>query len=231
MINVETMIFVLQGLNSNERKQAEAAAAAAATRMMSPGGRPKNHTPCVHGIHDFTSALLYSVETQHTIGYGMRHITEECPCAILFLMIQSCFGIFVQALVAGVVFAKISRPNQRKQTIIFSHNAVVSERDGQLVFMFKIGNVRNSQLSDAKVRMLMIKPRVTRDGELIPFQTYDMKVGYDWSSNETVFFPWPKTVEHVIDSSSPLYEICKQVGIVCCCLLFNLSIRIEKIKK
>ena len=72
------------------------------------------HTPCVHGIHDFTSALLYSVETQHTIGYGLRHITEECHLAIIFLMIQSCFGIFVQGLVAGVVFAKISRPNKRK---------------------------------------------------------------------------------------------------------------------
>jgi hypothetical protein len=23
---------------------------------------------CVSGVHDFTSALLYSIETQHTIG-------------------------------------------------------------------------------------------------------------------------------------------------------------------
>lgn len=167
--------------------------------------------PCVHGIHDFTSALLYSVETQHTIGYGLRHITEECPLAILFLMLQSCFGIFVQGLVAGVVFAKISRPNKRKRTIIFSHNAVVSERDGRLVLMFKIGNVRISQLSDAKLRMLMVKSRVTSDGEFIPFQTYNMKVGYDWSGNESIFFPWPKTVEHVIDASSPFYDICKDV--------------------
>ena len=61
----------------------------------------KERTPCVYGIHDFTSALLYSVETQHTIGYGLRYITEECSFAIIFLMIQSCFGIFVQGLVAG----------------------------------------------------------------------------------------------------------------------------------
>jgi len=136
----------------------------------------KKHMPCVYGVHDFTSALLYSVETQHTIGYGLRHITEECSFAIIFLMLQSCFGIFIQGLVAGVVFAKISRPNKRKRTIIFSHNAVVSERDGKLCFMFKLANIRISQLSDARIKLLMIKSRRTDEGEFIPFQSYDMKV-------------------------------------------------------
>lgn len=165
---------------------------------------------CVHGVHDFTSALLYSVETQHTIGYGLRYITEECPSAIIFLMLQSCFGIFVQGLVAGVVFAKISRPNKRKRTIIFSHNACVSERDGKLCFMFKLANIRISQLSDARIKMHMIKSRRTSEGEFIPFQSYDMKVGHDWSGNDSIFFPWPKTIEHVIDEDSPMYEMCKQ---------------------
>ena len=105
-------------------------------------------------------------------------------------MIQSCFGIFVQGLVAGVVFAKISRPNKRKRTIIFSHNAVVSERDGKLCFMFKLGNIRISQLSNATVKMSMIKSRKTQEGEFIPFQSYDMKVAWnDWSGS-AIFFPW-----------------------------------------
>lgn len=172
----------------------------------------EKRTPCVHGVHDFTSALLYSVETQHTIGYGLRYITEECSFAIIFLMIQSCFGIFVQGMVAGVVFAKISRPNKRKRTIIFSHNACVSERDGKLCFMFKLANIRISQLSDARIKMHMIKSRRTAEGEFIPFQSYDMKVGHNWSGNDSIFFPWPKTVEHVIDEDSPLYEMCKQAS-------------------
>ena len=54
-----------------------------------------NRVRCVSGVHDFTSALLYSIETQHTIGYGHRHITEECPFAIIFLMLQSCVGKFL----------------------------------------------------------------------------------------------------------------------------------------
>ena len=162
---------------------------------------------CVSGVHDFTSALLYSIETQHTIGYGHRHITEECPFAIVFLMIQSCVGMFVQGLVAGVVFAKLSRPNKRKRTIIFSNNAVITERDGKLCFLFKIGNIRISQLSDARIRLIMIKSRLTKEGEYIPFQSYECQVGQDWSGRDTIFFPYPKIVEHVIDENSPFFEV------------------------
>ena len=32
-----------------------------------------NYTPCVYNIYDFTSTFLFSLETQHTIGYGLRH--------------------------------------------------------------------------------------------------------------------------------------------------------------
>lgn len=28
--------------------------------------------PCVYNIHSFTSCFLFSIETQHTIGYGVR---------------------------------------------------------------------------------------------------------------------------------------------------------------
>ncbi len=117
----------------------------------------------------------------------------------------------MQGLVAGVVFAKISRPNKRKRTIIFSHNAVVSERDGKLCFMFKLGNIRISQLSNASVKMSMIKSRKTQEGEFIPFQSYDMKVAWnDWSGS-AIFFPWPLTVEHIIDENSPLYDMYKDL--------------------
>lgn len=60
-----------------------------------------NHTPCVNGVTSFTSAFLFSLETQHTIGYGSRHINTECSEAIIVLMIQSIVGVLFQALVTG----------------------------------------------------------------------------------------------------------------------------------
>jgi potassium inwardly-rectifying channel subfamily J len=32
--------------------------------------RPDNHTLCVDNIKDFTSCFLFSLETQHTIGWA-----------------------------------------------------------------------------------------------------------------------------------------------------------------
>ena len=32
--------------------------------------------PCVLAMYDFASVFLFSVETQHTIGYGTRQTTE-----------------------------------------------------------------------------------------------------------------------------------------------------------
>jgi hypothetical protein len=92
--------------------------------------------------------------------------------AIFLLMFQSCIGIFLSSIGAGVLFMKISRPNERKQTIIFSHNAVVSKRDGKPCFMFKLGNIRESQLSNANIKLSMIKSRQTIEGEFIPFQRF-----------------------------------------------------------
>jgi hypothetical protein len=105
-------------------------------------------------------------------------------------------------LVAGVVFSKLSRPNKRKRTIIFSHNAVISERDGKLCFLFKIGNIKTSQLSGARFRVIMIKSRLTNEGEFIPFENFECKI-----RNETIFFPYPITIEHIIDASSPFNNI------------------------
>lgn len=52
--------------------------------------------PCVVNINGFTSCFLFSVETQHTIGYGSRSTTEECPEAIFVMCLQSITGVFIQ---------------------------------------------------------------------------------------------------------------------------------------
>lgn len=41
--------------------------------------------PCIMNLRGFTAAFLYSVESQHTIGYGYRYTTEECAEAIIFM--------------------------------------------------------------------------------------------------------------------------------------------------
>ncbi|KAE8737651.1 hypothetical protein FOCC_FOCC016877 [Frankliniella occidentalis] len=147
-------------------------------------------SPCVDNIHDFGSCFLFSVETQHTIGYGGRATTEECPEAIFVMCLQSIVGVMIQAFMTGIVFAKLSRPKKRTQTLLFSRQAVICVRDGELCLMFRVGDMRKSHI----------------EGEtLAPFQ-HELTLSADDCGSD-LFFIWPTVVVHKIDSSSPLWNM------------------------
>lgn len=66
--------------------------------------------PCVSNIHSLTSAFLFSIETQHTIGYGSRYPTEDCPEAVIMVVIQSITGMMIQVSILYILrfFGRIS---------------------------------------------------------------------------------------------------------------------------
>jgi potassium inwardly-rectifying channel subfamily J, other len=70
------------------------------------------------------------IEFSPFTGYGHRFVTTECPEALFLLCLQSITGVFIQAFMVGIVFAKLSRPKKRAQTLLFSRNAVICHRDG-----------------------------------------------------------------------------------------------------
>ncbi|CRK98502.1 CLUMA_CG011858, isoform B [Clunio marinus] len=168
-----------------------------------------NHTPCVTEIKSFLSAFLFSLETQHTIGYGHRYITEECPEAAFVLCLQSITGVFFQAFMVGTVFAKLSRPKKRAQTLLFSRNAIICHRDGVPCLMFRVGDMRKSHIIEAHVRAQIIRKKVTKEGELLPFFQEELAVGAD-GSDDRLMFIWPTLIVHKIDENSPLYDLTAQ---------------------
>lgn len=70
--------------------------------------------PCILEIDGFSAAFLYSLETQHTIGYGSRQTTTKCVDAMIVQSTQSVIGCLIQAFMVGLVFAKLSTPNKRR---------------------------------------------------------------------------------------------------------------------
>lgn len=162
--------------------------------------------PCVREQQSFASSFLFSLETQHTIGYGSRHITEECPEAILTLIVQSIVGVLIQCFVVGMVFSKVSRPKKRAQTLMFSKTSVICIRDGYLCLLFRVGDMRRSQIIEAHVRALVIKKKLTGEGESLPLHRYDLNVGFD-NGTDRIFMIWPVTICHRIDETSPFYDM------------------------
>ncbi|XP_067672691.1 G protein-activated inward rectifier potassium channel 3-like [Haliotis asinina] len=165
-----------------------------------------NWKPCVKEIYSFTSALLFSIETQHTIGYGSRHTTEQCPEAIVLMMFQSCFGVICQALMTGIVFAKLSRPKKRAETLMFSKNACLCKQDGELCLIFRVGDMRKSQIVEAHIRSVLIKKKITKEGEVLPLYQFDVNLGFE-EGRDRLFLVWPVIIVHKIDETSPFWEM------------------------
>jgi len=164
-------------------------------------------TPCISGMKDFTSAFLFSVETQHTTGYGYYHLTERCAAAVITLCAQSIFGVILEGLMVGLVFVKVSRAKKRSATLMFSRTSVISQRDGKLCFMFRVADMRKSHLLDASVRAQFISKRTTPEGEEITISQEEMEVGGDGEKENKLLLFWPTTIIHRINSSSPLYKL------------------------
>lgn len=170
-------------------------------------GQPP-HLPCILHVHGFVGALLFSMETQTTIGYGWRCVTEECPVAVITVVIQSIVGCIIDSFMIGTIMAKMARPKKRNQTLMFSKNAVISLRDGRLCLMWRVGNLRRSHIVEAHVRAQLIRSYVTEEGEFIPLEQMDLNVGYD-EGTDRLFLVSPLVIVHEIDQDSPLYTLSK----------------------
>ncbi|XP_029307179.1 ATP-sensitive inward rectifier potassium channel 14 isoform X3 [Cottoperca gobio] len=162
--------------------------------------------PCFFQVNSFMAAFLFSLETQTSIGYGYRSVTEECPLAVMAVILQCIVGCIIDAFIIGAVMAKIAKPKKRNETLVFSDAAVVALRDGKLCMMWRVGNLRKSHLVEAHVRAQLLKPRVTEEGEFLPLDNMDINVGFD-NGTDRIFLVSPVTIVHEINDESPFFEI------------------------
>ncbi|XP_015676809.1 G protein-activated inward rectifier potassium channel 4 [Protobothrops mucrosquamatus] len=162
--------------------------------------------PCVDNVSGFVSAFLFSIETETTIGYGHRVITEKCPEGIILLLVQAILGSIVNAFMVGCMFVKISQPKKRAETLMFSNNAVISMRDEKLCFMFRVGDLRNSHIVEASIRAKLIKSKQTKEGEFIPLNQTDINVGFD-TGDDRLFLVSPLIISHEINEKSPFWAM------------------------
>lgn len=86
---------------------------------------PPSEAPCLVGIQGSMGYLLFSIETQSTIGFGSRQITRHCPEAILLMVVQLIFGSGLCGALVSIVYAKMISPNRFRPRSSFSKSAVV----------------------------------------------------------------------------------------------------------
>ncbi len=167
-------------------------------------------TVCVLNVENWTGAFLFSLETQTTIGYGGRAVTPDCPEGVVLVALQTIIGLFITCSMLGLTFAKLSRPKNRANTVVFSNKAVIALRDSKLCLMFRMADIRKRRLYDCNVRAVLIHSKITKEGEYIPFCMSDLSLTIDLKQVEYTMrlFPiFPLTVIHPIDDDSPLYDL------------------------
>ena len=188
---------------------------------------PDANMTCVVNVNDFKSAFLFSVETQTTIGFGFRYPSSGCGVGTLLIVIQSTVGLILDSFMLGIIFAKLSRPRNRRKTLIFSQCAVIhdelvkkkrvfSDSGGagrgqeqvERVLELRIADVRRSQVVEGHVRLQLYWYRESRGGRY-QLEQYDLDVGYD-TGRDRVFLLTPVCVRHHISESSPLYGLTRE---------------------
>ncbi|XP_029438555.1 ATP-sensitive inward rectifier potassium channel 11 [Rhinatrema bivittatum] len=162
--------------------------------------------PCVTSVRSFTAAFLFSIEVQVTIGFGGRMITEECPAAILALIVQNIAGLIINAIMLGCIFMKTAQAHRRAETLIFSKHAVIALRGGRLCLMFRVGDLRKSMIISATIRMQAVRKCTSPEGEVMPLHQIDLLVENP-AGGSGIFLVAPLIVCHRIERGSPLYDL------------------------
>ena len=88
------------------------------------------------------------------------HNSGNCWLVACVLTTQICVKLLLDGFVAGVAFTRLSRPNKRANSIIFSNSAVIRRINGKLYFMFQLSELRKHQLFQAQVRLYAIRRHV-----------------------------------------------------------------------
>uniref|UniRef100_A0A3B3ZYC0 Uncharacterized protein n=1 Tax=Periophthalmus magnuspinnatus TaxID=409849 RepID=A0A3B3ZYC0_9GOBI len=168
--------------------------------------RTIGHVRCIDNVNGLTTAFLYSLETQTTIGYGGRALTGNCAGTVALIMVQSLVGVFINCFMCGVILAKISLPKKRAKTVTFSNTAVICLKKGRLCLLIRVANLRKTLLIGSHIYGKLVRTSLTPDEEAIILDQVDVDFAVD-AGKDNLFFVCPLTLYHVIDRSSPFYEL------------------------
>jgi hypothetical protein len=158
---------------------------------------------CITNMDSYWDALLFSLQTQATIGYGNYHIRPQdgCTAPLMVASAQSLFGLILDASTLGLLFVKISLPSNRATNIRFSNQAVVWTKEGKKLLSFRIADMHSEQLVEGHATLLCYRHHRTTEGEVLDLEAVHLAV----SPCEYIPLLLPQIISHEINESSPLF--------------------------
>ena len=143
----------------------------------------------------FEDAFFFSVQTLATIGYGtMAPLTRFTHIVVT---IESIMGVLAVGSLAGIAFARLSRPQAR---VLFADKIVIRPRNGVPHMQLRLANWRTNLIIEASLRVILLVGERTSEGELT---RTPREVKLVRSSSAFFFLTW--TAMHCIDETSPFF--------------------------
>ena len=147
------------------------------------------------GGHWFFDCFFFSVQTLATVGYG--HMYPQTLYGHIVTTIEIMSGIFLLAVMTGLIFVRFSRPIAR---VLFSKSIVIAPLNGKPTLMVRIGNENQHSMVEAKFRIMFSRDEpLLEGGDFRHF--YILKLHFD----RLAVFPAALTLRHTINEMSPLF--------------------------
>ncbi|GAC1341117.1 MAG: ion channel [Beijerinckiaceae bacterium] len=145
----------------------------------------------------FRDLFYFSIETLATVGYGDMH--PQTDYGHIVATIEIFTGMLFISIMTGLVFTRFSRPRAR---VLFADRALISQHEGQKVWMVRIANVRLNAITDATARVWILRTAETAEGG-----TFRNFTELPLTRSESPLFALSWTLFHVIDEASPLHGL------------------------
>src|SRR4030095_16943530 len=118
----------------------------------------------------FYDCFFFSVQTLATVGYG--HMYPQTLYGHVISTIEIMSGIFLLAVVTGLIFVRFSRPVAR---IAFSRCLVISALNGQPTLMVRVGNQHQHSIVDTEFRIMFMRDEpLVEGGDFRYFYTLEL---------------------------------------------------------
>jgi inward rectifier potassium channel len=149
----------------------------------------------VSSVDGFWDAYFFSVQTMLTIGYGtMSPLTTY---AHVLVTIEAYLGLFLTAVLTGLIFAKFATPTAN---VMFASSVCVAKHEGKTTLSMRLANARGNRLISASLEVAVAKTVKTLEGE-----TFRKVVDLQLVRNTNPLFWVGWTAMHVIDETSPFF--------------------------
>jgi inward rectifier potassium channel len=145
--------------------------------------------------HSFLDSFFFSVQTLATVGYG--HMYPQTIYGHVITTIEIMIGVFLLAVMTGLIFVRFSRPIAR---VVFSRSIVIAPLNGQPTLMVRVGNENHHSMVEAEFRIMFSRDEPLLEGGAFRY-FYNLKLHFD----RLTVFPAALTLRHTIDEKSPLF--------------------------